>query len=97
MDTEVLDRHLNGLCQKALSEARAAVEQAPDGQWIAASEWQIRDVFQKLTRDCYQAMLQAKADAHPAASGAAFSPGRGPGAAGQGPTSAAGAQRRRRD
>lgn len=94
MDKEVLDRRLDELCQKALSEARAAVDQAPDGQWIAASEWQVRDVFQKLTRDCYQAMLQAKADAHPAASEAAFSPGRSS-IAKQGGTSAACAQRRR--
>ena len=95
MDKEVLDRHLNDLCHKAVAEARIAVEQAPDGQWIAASEWQVRDIFQRLTRDCYQAMLQSKADAHPTAAQAAFSPG-GPTAAEQGPTSAAGAQRRRR-
>lgn len=94
MDTEVLDRRLNELCQKAVAEARAAVERAPDGQWIAASEWQVRDVFQRLTRDCYQAMLQAKADAHPAAAQAAFSPS-GPAAAEQGGTPAAGAERRR--
>ena len=75
MDKEVLERHLNELCQRAMGEARASVEQAPDGQWIAASEWQVRDVFQRLTRDCYQAMLQAKADSHPTASKAAFSPG----------------------
>src|SRR5438270_2263076 len=57
-----------------MQEARAAVEQAPDGRWIAASEWQVRDIFQRLTRDCYQAMLQAKADAHPTASLAALPP-----------------------
>ncbi len=75
MDTEVLDWRLNELCQTAMSEARTAVGQAPDGRWIAASEWQVRDVFQRLTRDCYQAMLQARADDHPTASQAAFSPG----------------------
>jgi hypothetical protein len=69
------------------------VEQAPDGRWIAASEWQVRDIFQRLTRDCYQAMLQAKADAHPTASQAAFSPG-GPNVAEQGRPSAARAERR---
>ena len=96
MDKDVLERQLKELCQKAVSEARAAVEQAPDGQWIAASEWQIRDIFQCLTRDCYQAMLQAKADAHPTAQQAAFSPGGGPAAAAeQGRARAAGAQRRR--
>ena len=96
MDKDVLEGQLNELCRNAVSEARAAVQQAPDGQWIAASEWQVRDVFQRLTRDCYQAMLQAKADAHPTAKQAAFPPGGGPAAAaGQGQTRAAGAQRRR--
>jgi hypothetical protein len=98
MDKEVLQRHLDELCRKAISEARTAVEQAPDGQWIAGSEWQVRDVFGRLTRDCYQAMLQAKSDAHPTARQAAFSPGGGPTiAAEQGLAPAPGAQRRRRD
>jgi hypothetical protein len=98
MDEDVLQQHLDDLCKKAVAEARAAVDAAPDGRWIAASEWQVRDVFQRLTRDCYQAMLQAKADAHPTASGAVFSPG-GPAAAAaeaaaeQGRTPAAGPQR----
>lgn len=103
MDKDVLQRHLDELCQKAVAEARSAVERAPDGQWIAASEWQVREVFQRLTRDCYQAMLQAKADAHPTASGAAFSPGgqggpggpSGPAVAEQGPAPAARAERGR--
>lgn len=94
MDKDVLERHLDELCQKAMTEARATVQQAPDGQWIAASEWQVRDIFQRLTRDCYQAMLQAKADAHPAACQAAFSPC-GSGSAEQGDALPAGAQRGR--
>jgi len=96
MDKEVLQRRLDELCQRAMSEARTAVEQAPDGQWIAASEWQVRDAFQRLTRDCYQAMLQAKSEAHPTAQQAVFSPGGGPTvAAEQRLPRAAGAQRRR--
>jgi hypothetical protein len=97
MDKEVLDRRLSELCQKAMSEARTAVGQAPDGQWIAASEWQIREIFQRLTQDCYQAMLQAKADDHPTASQAAFSPGGELAAAAeQGGAPASRPQRRRR-
>jgi hypothetical protein len=95
MDKEVLERQLNELCQNAMSEARAAVEQAPDGQWISASEWQVRDIFQRLTRDCYQAMLQARADAHPTAKQAAFSRGGSSVVAEQGRAPAASTQRRR--
>lgn len=95
MDQDDLGRRLDELCRKAVAEARSAVEAAPDGQWVAASEWQVRDVFQRLTRDCYQAMLQAKADAHPTASQAAFPPGgrAGAAAAEQGRAPAAGAER----
>jgi hypothetical protein len=103
MDKDVLDQQLQGLCQKAMAEARAAVQAAPDGQWIAASEWRVREIFQKLTRDCYQLMLQARADAHPAATQAAFSPsaggrgGGGSGAAQQGKASPSHPDRQRRD
>src|SRR6185437_5603063 len=41
------------------------------GQWIAASEWQIREIFQQLMARSYQKILQAKLDAAPQA---AFSP-----------------------
>ncbi len=64
MDRDVLDRQLDELCRAAMAEAKKAVELAPDGRWIAASEWEVREVFQKLTRDCYQLMIQAKTDAH---------------------------------
>jgi hypothetical protein len=84
MDKDVLEQRLKERCAQALAAARLAVEQAPDGQWIAASEWQVRAIFQDLTRDCYQWMLQAKVDAHPAAEQAAFSPSAGRDSAEQG-------------
>ena len=95
MDKEVLNQRLDDLCRQAMAEARSAVEQAPDGRWIAASGWQVREIFQRLTRDCYQTMLQARADAHPAAAQAAFSPGTGPGVAEPRGARSAGAERRR--
>lgn len=71
MDKEVLKRRLTERFEKSLADALAAVEAAPDGQWIAASEWQVREVFQRLTAECYQEMVQGRIDA---ASRAAFSP-----------------------
>jgi hypothetical protein len=97
MDKDVLHHRLEQLCRKAMSEARAAVDSAPDGQWISASEWQVRDIMQRLTQESYQAMLQAKADGHAAAAEAAFSPGGGDGSAEPRPTFLPGAHRRRRD
>ncbi|MFA7238002.1 MAG: hypothetical protein WC058_14150 [Phycisphaeraceae bacterium] len=67
MDKEVLRQRLRALSDAAIEQAMAAVAQAPDGQWIAASEWPVREVFAKLTRNSYREILQARSDAHPAA------------------------------
>jgi hypothetical protein len=76
MDKEVLKRQLTERFQRSLDEALRAVDAAPDGQWIAASEWEVRDIFQKLTADCFGQMIQERIDRLPSASQAAFSPDR---------------------
>jgi hypothetical protein len=98
MDKEVLKRQLTERFQESLDAAIKAVDAAPEGQWIAASEWEVRDIFQKLTADCFGQMIQTRIDRLPSASQAAFSPDARPNAdAGQGEPSRAGAHRRRRD
>lgn len=74
MDKEVLKRQLTERFQQSLDEALKAVDEAPDGQWIAASEWEVRDIFQKLTADCFGQMIQNRVDRLPSESQAAFSP-----------------------
>jgi hypothetical protein len=91
MDRDKLKRELTEQFQVSLNQAMEAVEKAPDGQWIAASEWQIREIFQTLMAEAYQKILQAKLDA---ADQAAFSPSK-PNVAQQGPTARGRAQRRR--
>ncbi len=98
MDKEVLKQQLTERCQHALDEALRAVDDAPDGQWIAASEWEVRDIFQKLTADCFGQMIQGRIDRLPSASQAAFSPdGRTRGVAAQGKPRRSGADGRRGD
>lgn len=98
MDKEVLKRQLMERCQAALDEALRAVDEAPDGQWIAGSEWEVRDIFQKLTADCFGRMIQERVDGLPSGAQAAFSPGGlFGGAAAQGKPRGAGADGRRRD
>ena len=75
MDTEVLRQKLREKFDLRLTEALSAVQSAPDGQWIAAGEWEIRDIFQKLTAECFRDPVQARLDAHPLASQEVFSPG----------------------
>ena len=81
MDKEVLKRRLTERFEQRLDEAIRAVEQAPDGQVIAASEWQVREAFQRLMAETFGELVQDRIDQHPAASQAAFSPC-GPGADG---------------
>ncbi len=77
MDREALKRELTDQFHQSLDQAMDAVARAPDGAWISASEWEVREVFQKLTAQAFERILQAKLDA---AAPAAFSPS-GPGQA----------------
>jgi hypothetical protein len=98
MDKEVLKRQLTERFQQSLDSALKAVDEAPDGQWIAASEWEVRDLFQKLTADCFGRLIQQRIDRLPSAAQAAFSPDGGRKAdAEQGGSLREGAHRRRRD
>ena len=63
MDRDALKRELTEHFQQSLDQAMDAVEQAPDGAWISASEWEIRELFQKLMAQAYERILQAKLDA----------------------------------
>ena len=74
MDTEVLERRLAELMSKAAKKAIQAVNDAPDGHWIEHSEGAVRDIFQKLTSECYGELIQKRIDDLPSASQAAFSP-----------------------
>ena len=97
MDRRTLRRRLREKAGAAIEKAMDAVEAAPDGQWIAGSEWAVRGAFQELMRDCFQEMVQAKVDSDPAAAAGSFSPGARPGQGGtvQGRAARRRAQRRR--
>jgi hypothetical protein len=92
MDRDAIKRTLKEQFEQSLDKALDAVEHARDGQWIAASEWQVREIFQKLMSESYQQMLQARLDSAPQA---AFSPSRPPSAQGQRQASGPRAHRRR--
>jgi hypothetical protein len=92
MDREVLKRQLHERFEQALAQMIDAVDQAPDGRWIAASEWEVRRAGQDLTRDCYQAILQDRVDRTPAAA----TPPPSPPSAGRGPATQQGQPKRRR-
>jgi hypothetical protein len=98
MDKDAIRARMRARFETSMEAALEAVESAPDGQWIAGSEWEVRDIFQKLMADSFQELIQTRADGHSAATQAAFSPsGRRSGPAQQGPALRPRADRRRRD
>ena len=74
MDRDVLLHQMTDRFQELYNRALDALDRAPDGQWIAASERVFLDVFRQLMTESYQAAMQTKVDAHPSAQTAAFSP-----------------------
>ena len=74
MDRDVLMHQMTERFQGLYNQALDALERAPEGQWIAASEWAFRDAFMQLMKESYQAAMQRKVDVHPTAQAAAFSP-----------------------
>lgn len=49
--------------EQTMLDVMEAVEQAPDGQWIDASEEQVRDLFGRLRQATYQQALQMRINA----------------------------------
>ena len=77
MDRDVVMHQMTERFQELFAKALDAVERAPDGQWIAASEGVFLEVCHQLTKESLEAALQARIDAHPTAKAAAFSPSAG--------------------
>jgi hypothetical protein len=71
---EFIDR-MRQKVEEALGRVADAVNEAPPGQVIAASEEQVRDLFADLRRDAYEMAVQMRVDA----AEAAFPPSEGPG------------------
>jgi hypothetical protein len=53
--------------EQLLKDVMEAVNQAPDGHWIAGSEEQVRDRFAEFRKRVFEAALQARIDAAEAA------------------------------
>lgn len=74
MDRDVLMHQMTERFQALYGQALDALESAPDGRWIADSEWAFRDAFQQLLTESYEAAVQRKVEAHPSSRQASFSP-----------------------
>jgi hypothetical protein len=65
---------MRGRFEEVLGGVADAVNEAPDGQIINASEEKVRDLFARFRQTAYEAALQARIDA----AEAAFPPSQGP-------------------
>ncbi len=74
MDKDVLIHEMTERFQELYAQALGVLEDAPDGEWISASEHAFRDVFRQLLTESYEAALKDKVEQHPTADQAAFSP-----------------------
>ena len=53
--------------EQYLKEMMQAVNEAPDGNWIAGSEEQVRDIAGKMRQRCFEQAIQNRVDAAEAA------------------------------
>jgi hypothetical protein len=74
MDRDVLMDRMTERFREAYAKGLDAVERAPDGQWIAASEFVFRDAFLEVMKEGYQAAIQARIDAKSSQQAGTFSP-----------------------
>lgn len=74
MDREVLMHQMMERFREAYGKGLDALELAPHGQWISASEFVFRDAFQALMQESYEAAVQAKVDANQSRESGTFSP-----------------------
>jgi hypothetical protein len=72
MSAQAYVRRMRQRMEQALRRVAEAVNNAPDGQWINASEMRVFEEFNDLRQDAYQTALQMRADA----AASAFSPDR---------------------
>jgi len=73
MDHDVFMHQMEDRFREEFAKALKALEKAPDGHWIAASEMAFRDAALTAAREGLEQAVQAKVDANPTAQAAAFS------------------------
>ncbi len=94
MSQDAVRKELDLAWAKAREELLAVMAGAPPSSIISGTEWQVREIQQKLARDCFQIMVQNKLDS---AGQGAFSPSARAGSAAGGVAPASDHHDQRRD
>jgi hypothetical protein len=78
MSQDAVRKEMDEAWAKAREELLAVMAGAPPNSIISGTEWQVREIQQKLARECFQIMAQSKLDS---TLQGAFSPTTGAGSA----------------
>lgn len=78
MSQDAVRKQMDQAWAKAREELLAVMSGAPPTSIVSGTEWQVREIQQKLARECFQIMVQNKLDQTVQG---AFSPTAGPGSA----------------
>ena len=82
MSHDAVRKQMDELWAKARDELLKVMEGAPPDSIISGTEWQVREIQQRLARECFQLMVQSKVDRLDQTPQGDFSPGKGSGATG---------------
>lgn len=82
MSHDTVRKQMDELWSKAREELLGVMEGAPPDSIISGTEWQVREIQQRLARECFQLMVQSKVDRLDQTPPGAFSPGKHPAATG---------------
>lgn len=82
MKPDAVRQRMDELWAKAREELLRVMEGAPPDSIISGTEWQVREIQQRLARECFELMVQNKVDQLDQTPRGAFSPDRESGTAG---------------
>ncbi len=82
MSHDAVGKQMDELWAKAREELLRAMDGAPPDSIISGTEWQVREIQQRLARECFQLMVQNKVDRLDQTPQGGFSPGKDPAATG---------------
>jgi hypothetical protein len=77
MSQDAVRKQMDEAWVKAREELLAAMQGAPPENIVSGTEWRVREIQQRLARECFQLMIQGKIDQ---TRQGAFSPAAGPAA-----------------
>ena len=74
MAQDAIRGRMDDLWSKAREELLGVMDKAEAGTIISGTEWEVRRVYQRLARDCFELMVRGKGEGLDQTTGGAFFP-----------------------